>query len=174
MVERATSRRGFLKYSGIIAGAVALAGCGGDGGDPTPTEDGGGPTPTEDGASPTSTDTDTATATERPPVAPTVAFQFEYDPDAGAVTITHVGGDAVVPSRLYVRGEGFADASGADMTAAGQWAGAATYELEGEPAVVSGDAVTVGVTADHEIAVVWEPPEADVAKTLAVARGPEA
>lgn len=179
MARRSLSRRSVLEAAVAATSTVALAGCGGDGGT---AEDGDEATPTDaDTATPTdadvapATEVDAATATETPLPGPTVRFQFDYDPDAGTVTITHVAGDSVAVSNIYVRGEGFADASDTDMTAAGQWAGLASGEVDGEPAIVSGDSVTVAVTGDdYELLVVWEDSQSDAVSELARRAGPTA
>lgn len=109
--------------------------------------------------------------TQHSPI-PQVAFSFDYDESAGTVTITHDGGDTVAASKLYVRGTGFANASGADMTGPGRWGGSTSGETGGGPAVVAGDRVTVGVESDCELRVVYE--GADRAATLAAYDGPDA
>lgn len=102
------------------------------------------------------------------PSTPAAQLDFAYDDAEGTVTITHDGGDHLEADRLYVRGEGFADADGADMTAPGQWAGTI-----GEDGVVSaGDHVVVGVESDFVTSVVWE--GEDASATLGMDAGPEA
>jgi hypothetical protein len=105
---------------------------------------------------------------------PAVAFSFEYDESAGTVEITHDGGDTVRASELRIRGAGFADAAGADMTGGGRWRGSASGEIGDEPAVVAGDRVVVGVDGDYELAVVWEREDDGVSATLARDEGPKA
>jgi len=105
---------------------------------------------------------------------PAVAFSFDYDESAGTVEITHDGGDSVQATALHVRGAGFADADGADMTSGGQWRGSASGEIDGESAVVAGDRVVVGVDGDYELAVVWEREDDQVSATLARDIGPDA
>lgn len=98
---------------------------------------------------------------------PRISADWAYDADAGTVTITHAAGDAVPAEKLYVRGEGFADADGADMAAPGRWAGTASG---GE--VTAGDSVTVGVESDYALRLVWE--GEDVSGVLGRHAGPDA
>jgi len=101
---------------------------------------------------------------------PQVALNFAYDSEAGTVTITHHGGDAVPADRLELRGEGFADRDGADQTSAGQWAGEASGD---ENAVVAGDSVVVGVTPAYRVLVLYTR-ESGSGVTLGSDRGPDA
>ncbi|WP_136717527.1 twin-arginine translocation signal domain-containing protein [Halorientalis salina] len=108
---------------------------------------------------------------------PQVAFSFEYEATGdgtGTVAITHDGGDTVRQSELYVRGTGFADVSGVDMTAGGQWAGSTNRDLDDGPAVVAGDRVTLGVESDGELRVIYEASDGDTSATLAAWEGPDA
>ena len=108
------------------------------------------------------------------PGVPQVEFTFEYESTGdgqGLLTVTHYGGDTVSADELFVRGSGFADVSDADQTTPGQWQGTASGD---DNAVVAGDSVDVGVTADYEIIVVWERTDQDVAATLAENDGPDA
>lgn len=77
-------------------------------------------------------------------------FSFEYDADAGTLTIQHEG--SRIPRRFVnLRGEGFrADASGVDQTAPGEWQGST------QNGGVIGTTVTVGVTADYAVEVTYE------------------
>lgn len=107
-------------------------------------------------------------------VAPTAAFDLAYEPDAGTVTVTHAGGDSIRAGELSIRGTGFAEAPQADLTGPGRWVGSASGSLEGQPAVVAGDSVAVGVEPDYVVRVVWEDADGGTAATLAVDRGPDA
>ena len=101
---------------------------------------------------------------------PQIALDFEYDADAGTVTVTHQGGDAVPAERLALQGQGFADREGADQTSAGTWAG----EVSGDDgAVVAGDSVVVGVTPSYRLFVLFTP-ESGRGTTLGSSSGPEA
>lgn len=167
MTNRSLSRRSVLEAAVAATGTVALAGCGGDGG---AAEDDGDATPTDaDTTTPTNAGTPTLT-----PIPLKADFRFEYNPDPGTVEVTHIGGDSIPADELYIRGEGFADAAGADMTAAGQWAGPASARLEGRPAVGSGDSVTVGAAGDYVLRVFWEDEERDIVSQLVADRGPRA
>jgi|GEM_PF-5161986 len=77
-------------------------------------------------------------------------FSFEYDADAGVLTIQHEG--SRIPQRfVHLRGEGFrGDASDVDQTASGEWQGGT------QNGGVIGTTVTVGVTADYAIEVTYE------------------
>lgn len=160
----------------VLAGAVALAlpAClDSEPSTESPAADATTRTPTAE--SPVATeDVPTATTTEGMVVAPTARFAFEYDASAGVLTVTHAGGGTIVASELRLRGEGFGQADGADMTAPGRWAGEASGTLEGEPAVRAGDAVTVGVTPAYVVRVVWAEPDSDRSAMLAADRGPDA
>jgi hypothetical protein len=92
---------------------------------------------------------------------PQVQFQFESDGE-GTLTITHAGGDNVPAAELYIRGSGFVETSGVDMTGPGQWQGTAD---DGE--VAAGDSVTVGVSGDWEVLVVWQTEDGGRSATLA-------
>lgn len=101
--------------------------------------------------------------------APQVAFEFEYDPESGELTITHTAGDFVAAGELYVRGEG---------TPTGSWAqlgGSASGEVDGQQGVAAGDSLTLsGVGPGYEVSIVWESDDGNVAATLAEDSGPEA
>ncbi|WP_267639633.1 hypothetical protein [Haloarchaeobius amylolyticus] len=89
------------------------------------------------------TDGDPGERTTRGTRAPQVQFDFEYDPDAGEVVITHYGGDELQAANLTVRLEGEATAA--------QWA--QTHE-----SVQAGDALTVDVSGAESgaaIQIVW-------------------
>jgi len=94
---------------------------------------------------------------------PRASFEFDYDADAGTVTITHQGGDTIDGSNLYVRGttgNGAIDA---------QWA--ADYGVD---QVWSGESVTVIDVSDaFELRVVWDPSDQDRSAVLAAMVGPE-
>lgn len=84
-------------------------------------------------------------------VVPQVSFAIEYDSDERALTITHQGGDTVVASNLSVYGDG--------IERTGTWeelGGTTSGTSDGEPSVTAGDRVTVGVTSEYSVRVVWE------------------
>jgi len=101
---------------------------------------------------------------------PQIAFGFDYDSDAGTVTITHQGGDSVPAERIEIQGDGFADASDAEQTSAGQWAGQASGD---EGAVVAGDSVVVGVRSAYRLFVLYTP-ESGNGVALGSDTGPDA
>jgi len=105
-------------------------------------------------------------------VTPTASFSFEYDATADTVEITHEGGDTIAASELFVRGTGFTSASGADMTGPGRWRGSTSSSIDGQPAVVAGDRVTVGLRSDGELRLVWRGDSSSA--TLAAYEGPDA
>jgi hypothetical protein len=107
------------------------------------------------------------------PVAPQIMFSYEYDSDANTLRITHDGGDTVKRSELYLRGRGFSAVSGVDQTGNGVWQGSASGTNGGEPAVVAGDSVTVGVDADYDMRVIFQSQDGDTSATLAADTGPE-
>ena len=108
--------------------------------------------------------------TESTEPAPQVQWRATYDADAGRVTIQHRGGDTIDASNLYVRGSGFADAGGADQTAAGPWQG----ETSDDDGIAAGNTVAVGVTSSYDIRLVYEFPDSDRTATLFSDRGPDA
>ena len=103
---------------------------------------------------------------------PTAAFSFDFDSSAGVVEITHDGGDTIQAGNLRITGSGFANVGGADMTGPGRWRGSASGTIDGEPAVVAGDRVTVGLRSDGEIRLVWRGDGSSA--TLAAFEGPDA
>jgi hypothetical protein len=108
------------------------------------------------------------------PGPPTVSFAFDYESTGdgvGRLTITHEAGDTVASDALFVRGNGFATVDAADQTGPGPWQGSASGD---GTTVVAGDSVTVGVTSDYEIEVVWKSSDGDSPATLAVDDGPDA
>ncbi|MEF8871590.1 MAG: ABC transporter substrate-binding protein, partial [Haloarculaceae archaeon] len=86
-----------------------------------------------------------------PPNAPQVSFGVEYNSDDGTLVITHEAGDAVTASNLSVYGDGIAQT--------GTWeelGGSTSGTSGGEPTVAAGDRVTVDVSAEYSVRVVWE------------------
>ncbi|PSP94611.1 hypothetical protein BRC91_05110 [Halobacteriales archaeon QS_4_62_28] len=100
---------------------------------------------------------------------PQASFTFEYDGEAGTVTITHGGGDPVPAGDLQIRGNGFAERESADQTAAGTWGGETSGE---ENAVASGDSVVIGVTPSYQLLLLYSGGDSGV--TLGSDSGPEA
>lgn len=78
--------------------------------------------------------------------------------DRGVVTFTHAGGDPLHAEHVYVRGEGFAEADGADHVGPGVWQGTVSGERprRGGPAVVDGDSVSVGVKGNCTVVIAYE------------------
>jgi hypothetical protein len=82
-------------------------------------------------------------------IVPSAAFEFEHA--EGTTTIEHAGGDRIPAERLHVRGDG--------LNATGSWAGlggTTSGDLEGEPAVLSGDSLDIGVESSYSIRVIAE------------------
>lgn len=93
---------------------------------------------------------------------------FEYN-SAGTLTITHEGGDTVRADRLILRGE--------LLDATGSWTdlgGSASGDIGGEPAVVSGDSLTVGAQSNSTVSIVWQSVDGDGSAVLARFEGPDA
>lgn len=117
---------------------------------------------------------------ERERAVPEAIFEFEYDAaegtdrDArdGRLTVSHAGGDEIRADRLVLDGPGIADGGDVDQTESGSWQGSTGGEIAGQPAVSAGDSVTVAVTEDYVIRVVYE--GETVARELARHEGPGA
>jgi len=101
---------------------------------------------------------------------PEIALDFEYDSDAGTVTITHQGGDSVPADRIEIRGNGFAERTSADQSGNGQWAGETSG---GDSTVVAGDSVVVGVTPSYQLFVLYSSGSGN-SVTLGTDSGPDA
>ncbi|WP_277541340.1 hypothetical protein [Haloarcula laminariae] len=108
------------------------------------------------------------------PATPQAVFEFEFDESAagasneGVLRITHSGGDNIDAARLYIRGTGIVETSGAtpDVTEQDTDWGSATGTTE----VTAGTEITVGVTSDCDIRVVWA--TESTSQTLASYQGP--
>ena len=109
------------------------------------------------------------------PATPQVVFDLEYDAaaadasDEGVLRITHNSGDTIDAAKLYIRGTGIVETAGAtpDVTEpATSWGGAT-----GATDVTAGTEITVGVTADCDIRVVWA--TTTTQQTLVTYRGPD-
>lgn len=80
---------------------------------------------------------------------PEVTFEIRHRD--GELTVRHGGGDNVVASELFVRGEGLAET--------GSWlalGGETSATSDGNPAVAAGDSATVGAADEIEITIVWD------------------
>jgi len=108
---------------------------------------------------------------------PTASFSFDYEETGdgeGIVDVTHDGGDTIPAENLTLSGFGITDADGdadngdAGLTEAGQWPAAASSGGQ----VQAGNTVSVGVTSDYELRVIFQ--SEDSSATLAMARGPDA
>ncbi len=104
---------------------------------------------------------------------PQATFEFEYEREPNQLTITHYGGDEISADALEIRGSGFTDADGVDMTAPGTWQGSTSGDSDGGGSVVAGDAVTVGATPEYHIRVIWAPADGDTESVLASDSGPQ-
>lgn len=111
------------------------------------------------------------------PVAPQAVFSLDYDTsrtsgtDTGVVTLTHDGGDTLTGSQVSIRGSGIVELDGVetDVTAPGTTWGGAT----GLKDVAAGDQVTIGVTTEYKLRVVWESANGERSATLASYSGPD-
>lgn len=100
---------------------------------------------------------------------PTTAFAFDYEADNGRLTITHDAGDAIPARELYVLGEG--------IDPVGAWReldGDTSATIDGQPAVVAGDSVTVSAASDYDVDVVWRQADGSQSATLSSDYGPDA
>lgn len=105
---------------------------------------------------------------------PSVTFSTNYQASrtdgsaTGVVTITHAGGDPASGSNLYIQGTGISAVEGPtpDVTAPEtQWATAT-----GTDTITAGDSITIGVTDDYDISVVWQ--SGGSSTTLITSSGP--
>ncbi len=112
------------------------------------------------------------------PVPPQIAFEFEYDTsatdgsDTGVLIITHSAGDNVDAARLSIGGSGIVDLDGVDTDVTApdtNWA-----DATGATEVSAGTSITVGVTSDCQVSVVWTASDADESSVLAEYDGPDA
>lgn len=150
MADRRATRRSLLGATGGALGTVALGGC---------------------------------IESAKPESVPRPIARFEFEqrfdgPDAsqGTLEVVHDSGDQIPVARLFVRGTGFADVRGADVTASDtRWTGTATASVDGQPAVGQGDRLVVGVRPDYVVKLVWTPSDpAESSARLARHTGPEA
>ncbi|CAI48355.1 probable secreted glycoprotein [Natronomonas pharaonis DSM 2160] len=84
---------------------------------------------------------------------------FETERENGSRQIIHTAGDHIKAANLHIRGDGIEET--------GSWTdlgGRASGTVGDEPAVTAGDSVTVGISDDYSISVVWE--DGDTAVTL--------
>jgi hypothetical protein len=106
---------------------------------------------------------------------PQASFAFEYRGSDNVLTITHQGGDSIRRDELFVQGTGFTSAGqSVDMVRGGPWQGTAGGTVDGRPAVVAGDRVTVGAESNCQIRLVWQSREGGSSATLGLYRGPDA
>ncbi|MFB6166576.1 MAG: type IV pilin [Haloarculaceae archaeon] len=126
---------------------------------------------------------------------PTASISWNYEKlgtdgsgnDVGVTTISHNGGDTLIASNLYIRGNGiYTGASpgsspygsyGSELinTKNSNWKDSQTSgEKSGKSAVVSGDTQDVAVKSDYDLSLVWEPPEGGYSATLSEDKGPDA
>lgn len=76
---------------------------------------------------------------------------FETERENGSRQIIHTAGDHIEAANLYIRGDGIEET--------GSWTdlgGGASGTVGDEPAVTAGDSVTIGVSDDYSISVVWD------------------
>ncbi|MFT4922737.1 MAG: hypothetical protein ACI8XM_001955 [Haloarculaceae archaeon] len=110
-----------------------------------------------------------SSSTAQTRMSPQAAFGFEYDVEEGSLTITHQAGDVVEARELFVRGTGVSTSSWVEL------GGSASGTVDGAPAVVAGDSVTLtDVDPAVELQVVWQSAKANSSSTLAEFDGPQA
>jgi len=111
-------------------------------------------------------------------VPPQIAFAFEYDSgatdssDTGVLTVTHSAGDTVDAARLSIAGTGIVDLDGVDVDVTApdtNWS-----DATGAEEVNAGTSISVGVTSDCSVSVVWTAPDGDDSAILAEFDGPDA
>lgn len=93
--------------------------------------------------------------------APSADFEVSVDwvgDDRAIVTFTHVGGAPLYAEHVYVRGGGFAPVDGVDHRGPGPWQGSVSGERprRGGAAIVEGDSVSLGVTGECSVGLVYE------------------
>jgi hypothetical protein len=158
-------RRHLLK--GLTAAFAGLAGCSGNS-DETPNEDG------EDQQETTreqTQTTDDGNPTKQVVESPQATFSFELTSDSGSLEITHVSGDAILASNLYVRDTFDGSAENGNWTSFGAYD--ASSDIDGKPAVTAGDKVTIsGVGTAYDLGVFWDTGQRSA--TLARGTGPSA
>ncbi|MBX0285185.1 hypothetical protein EGH22_02510 [Halomicroarcula sp. F28] len=107
------------------------------------------------------------------PAAPQAVFESEFDGEAtdddstGILRITHSGGDTIDAGKLFVRGSGIVDVGGATPSVTSPdtaWASAT-----GDSEVTAGTSITVGVTGDYTVRLVYE--EGESSTTLSEFEG---
>ncbi|MFC4407556.1 hypothetical protein [Haloarchaeobius iranensis] len=94
-------------------------------------------------------------APEDSKTAPVIEFEFDYDVEAGTVTIANGGGDSVAAARLHVNVAG---------------SRAETQFADEHETFAAGDAITVdisGVESGSEVQVVWTSADGDAAQIVA-------
>jgi len=117
--------------------------------------------------------------------APQASFTFEYTDDENLLTITHDGGDAVIATNLYFRGQinqpsgafaisdktwkAVADSGGSNSAVA-----TASGSVDSESAVSAGDYAEVKVDADSKMRVVYQGSNSETSATLSTWEGPDA
>lgn len=94
------------------------------------------------------------------PEEPAPTVNFEVDRDGETITITHVSGDSIPASELYVRGEGLAET--------GSWAAldGGTTEDDGQAEVRAGHDVTIPAESSAVVRIIWESSDGERSDTL--------
>ncbi|MFC6757940.1 MULTISPECIES: hypothetical protein [Haloarcula] len=109
---------------------------------------------------------------------PQIAFEFEYDTSAtggsddGVLTVTHTAGDTADAALLFLRGSGIVELDGVetDVTVPDtSWSDATGVED-----VSAGTSVSLSVTSDCEVSVVWDSSDGDDSTVLTQYDGPDA
>jgi hypothetical protein len=115
----------------------------------------------------------TSTVDDSPPA---VNFEFEYAPGSsgpgdGRLTITHVSGETIEASELFVRGSGVNRVGNDPTSEFSQRFDRISATLDSSSSVTAGVSVELEADSDYEVSVVWE---GNPASTLGQASGPDA
>lgn len=102
--------------------------------------------------------------------APTADFTIDYNASSDTVTIRHNGGQGIIAEELYIHGNSI------DAGDTGNWVdasgGDATGDIDGKPAVVTGDSAVISVSdEEYTVRVIWKSSSTDTSAELAIKRG---
>jgi len=105
---------------------------------------------------------------------PTISFDFDYDEGESPpeLTITHNNGQTVEAGNLYLRGSTESPSSNTGSWDSVTNQGSANYGASSE--VNAGSSITIQVSSDDTVRVVWESDSGGQSKTLESWRGPDA
>lgn len=160
----------------LVIALVALAGCtgggGGDGGAATTTVGSG------SGDDPATTTTETRSGGGVDDEVPEGTFEFDYDGEAGTLTITFVGGDNIPADQLRIEGTDFGGNGGIWIELPGA---EANLKVAGEQSLGLQDSVTIGaaegqspVPANYAVELVYVSDDGTTTTVIASHTGPDA